>query len=81
MNKESIVEIFRGSDIEANYAAAIIKENGIRCIVRNAFSESIAAGWADGYPASSTALFVDEDDGEKAKALIKEAFNANQQSV
>lgn len=66
----AIVKVFIGTDIEANYIAALLMDEDIKCIVRNAFQASVTAGWADGSPMQSTEIFVYEEDAEKAQSIV-----------
>ncbi len=66
----ALVKVYIGSDIEANYIAALLQNEDIRCIVRNAYQASITVGWADGNPMQSTEIFVYEDDAEKAQGIV-----------
>ncbi len=67
--------IFIGTDIEANYIAAMLNEESIQCFVRNNFESSLGAGWADGSPEQSTELLVYTEDAEKAKAVVDSYLN------
>ena len=62
--------VFIGTDIEANYIAAMLQEEDIPCIVRNNFQTSVATGWADGNPNQSTELLVNAEDLEKAIKIV-----------
>lgn len=75
MQKKIIMEnrfesIYIGTDIEANYIAALLQDEDIPCIVRNNFQSSITIGWADGNPDQSTELLVNAEDVEKAKIIV-----------
>lgn len=67
--------IFIGSDIEANYVASLLNENNIECVLLNSLSQSIAAGWVNGTPSSSTELSVNKEDTEKAIQIIDKYLN------
>ena len=67
--------VFLGTDIEANYIAAMLQDEDIPCIVRNNFQSSITTGWADGNPDQSTELLVNAEDLEKAKQIVDSYFN------
>ena len=73
--EKGIVNIFIGTDIEANYIAAMLNEKSIQCFVRNNFQASINAGWADGSPDQSTELLVFPEDSEKAKEIVDNYLN------
>lgn len=62
--------VFIGTDIEANYVAAMLQEENIPCIVRNNFQSSVAVGWADGNSDQSTELLVNAEDSYKAKQIV-----------
>ena len=70
-----LTKIFLGTDIEANYIAAMLQDEDINCVVRNAFQASITVGWADGNPSQSTELFVNESDVEKARKIVENYMN------
>ncbi len=67
--------VFIGTDIEANYIAAMLQEEDIQCIVRNNFQSSITIGWADGNPDQSTELLVNAEDLEKALKIVDSYHN------
>ena len=73
--EKGLVKIFIGTDIEANYIAAILNEDSIRCYVRNNFESSLGAGWADGSSDQSTELLVYPADAEKAKIVVDSYLN------
>ena len=73
--EKGIVNIFIGTDIEANYIAAMLNEKSIQCFVRNNFQASLNAGWADGSPDQSTELLVFPEDSEKAKEIVDNYLN------
>lgn len=73
--EKGLEKIFIGTDIEANYIAAMLNEESIQCFVRNNFESSLGAGWADGSPEQSTELLVYTEDGEKAKAVVDSYLN------
>ena len=62
--------VFIGTDIEANYIAAMLQDEDIQCIVRNNFQSSINVGWADGNSYQSTELLVNAEDLEKAQKIV-----------
>ena len=67
--------VFIGTDIEANYIAAMLQDEDIPCIVRNNFQSSITIGWADGNPDQSTELLVNAEDLEKALKIVDSYHN------
>ena len=73
--EKGLESIFIGTDIEANYIAAMLNEESIQCFVRNDFQSSLGAGWADGSPEQSTELLVYTEDAEKAKAVVDSYLN------
>ncbi len=73
--EKGLEKIFIGTDIEANYIAAMLNEESIQCFVRNNFESSLGAGWADGSPKQSTELLVYTEDAEKAKAVVDSYLN------
>lgn len=70
--KNNLVEIYIGSDIEANYISSILAENNIDHIVENILNQSMSAGWASGSPYNSSIIRIDARDAEAAKQIIKE---------
>ena len=74
--KNNLVNLFVGSDIEANYIASLLIDNDIKCFVQNTLEESMSAGWASGSSDNSSILRVDISDKEKAKNIINEYLNA-----
>ena len=73
--EKGLVKIFIGTDIEANYIAAMLNEESVQCFVRNNFESSLAAGWADGNSDQSTELLIYPDDLEKAKSIVDSYLN------
>ena len=73
--EKGFVKIFIGTDIEANYIAAMLNDENIQCFVRNILESSLGAGWADGSPDQSTELLVYPDDAEKAQAIVDSYLN------
>ena len=67
--------VFIGTDIEANYIAAMLQDENIPCIVRNNFQSSITTGWADGNSDQSTELLVNAEDFEKAMKIVDSYLN------
>lgn len=70
--KNDLVNIFIGSDIEANYIAALLNDNQIKCLVQNTLEESLSAGWVSGSTYNSSIIRVEIDESEKSKQLIEE---------
>lgn len=73
--EKGLEKIFIGTDIEANYIAAMLNEESIQCFVKNNFQSSLNAGWADGNSDQSTVLLVYSEDSEKAKAIVDTYLN------
>lgn len=70
--KNDLVNIFIGSDIEANYIAALLNDNQIKCVVQNTLEESLSAGWVSGSTYNSSIIRVEVDKAEKSKQIIEE---------
>ena len=70
--KNDLVNIFIRSDIEANYIAALLNDNQIKCVVQNTLEESLSAGWVSGSTYNSSIIRVEIDESEKSKQLIEE---------
>ena len=70
--ENELIKMFVGSDIEAQYIASLLKENGIEAILRNSLEESLRAGWAAASPNNSTAIFVEAESQGKAEEIISE---------
>lgn len=64
--------MFVGSDIEANYVAALLTDNHIRCLVQNTLEESTSAGWASGSTYNGSIVRVGIEDADKAKKIIND---------
>ncbi len=73
--KNNLVNMFFGSDIEANYVAALLTENQVRCFVQNTLEESSSAGWASGSTYNSSIVRVEIEDEDKAKKIINDYIN------
>ena len=73
--EKGLEKIFIGTDIEANYIAAMLNEESIQCFVQNNFQSSLNAGWADGNSDQSTVLLVYTEDAEKAKTIVDSYLN------
>ena len=74
--KNNLVNLFVGSDIEANYIASLLIDNDIKCFVQNTLEESMSAGWASGSSDNGSIIRVDISDKEKAKNIINEYLNS-----
>lgn len=72
--KNDLINIFIGSDIDANYIAALLNDNQILCVVQNTLEESLSAGWVSGSTYNSSIIRVGIDDAEKSKQIIEEYF-------
>ncbi len=70
--KNNLVQIFIGSDIEANYIASLLKQNEIDCMVQNILEESCSAGWAAASSFNSSIIRISTNDFEKAKQIIND---------
>ena len=70
--ENNLVNLFVGSDIEANYIASLLIDNNVKCFVQNTLEESISAGWASGSSDNSSIVRVDISDAEQAKNIINE---------
>lgn len=70
--KNNYIEMYSGSDIEANYIASLLSDNNINYIIENVLNESISAGWANGSSYNSSIIKVVESDADKAKEIINE---------
>ena len=71
-----LIKIFTGSDIEANYVAALLKENKINYIIENRLNQSISAGWVSGSQENSSIIRVNVEDSQKALQLINEYYKS-----
>ena len=70
--ENNLIEIFIGSDIDANYISSILIENNIDCIVENTLTQSLSAGWVNGSQYNSTSICVNINDAKKARQIINE---------
>lgn len=73
--KNTLIEIYIGSDIESKYIASLLRENNINSIIQNTLEESMSAGWALGSPDNCTVIRIDEKDYKKAIEVIEEYKN------
>lgn len=71
-----LIKIFTGSDIEANYVAALLKESKIDHIIENRLNQSISAGWVSGSQENSSIIRVNIEDSQKALQLINEYYKS-----
>ncbi len=74
--ENDLIKIFTGSDIEANYVAALLKENKINYIIENRLNQSISAGWVSGSQENSSIIRVNIEDSQKALQLINEYYKS-----
>lgn len=74
--KNDLIKIFTGSDIEANYVAALLKENKIDHIIENQLNQSISAGWVSGSQENSSIIRVNIEDSQKALQLINDYYKS-----
>lgn len=69
---ESIVCVFTGSVLEADFIKSLLEESGIGAMVRNTMGESLVAGWVSGGPEDSGLVYVIENHEQEAKKIIEE---------
>lgn len=74
--ENDLIKIFTGSDIEANYVAALLKENKIDHIIENQLNQSISAGWVSGSQENSSIIRVNIEDSQKALQLINDYYKS-----
>lgn len=74
--ENNLVNLFVGSNIDANYIASLLIDNDIKCFVQNTLEESMSAGWASGSSDNSSIVRVDISDAEKGKFIINEYLNS-----
>lgn len=72
-----LIDVFYGSDIETNYIASILLENGINYIKENMLNQSISAGWASESTFNNCRIRVAIDDFDRAKEIINEYIKAS----
>lgn len=70
--ENNMIEIFIGSDIDANYISSLLVENDIDCKIENTLTQSISAGWVNGSQYNSTSICVNINDAKKARQIINE---------
>lgn len=78
--KNNLVDIFIGSDIEANFIASLLIDNQIKCIVQNILEESLSAGWVSGSTYNSSIIRVEIEDAEKSKQIIDEYLKISKEN-
>lgn len=78
--KNNLVDIFIGSDIEANFIASLLIDNQIKCIVQNILEESLSAGWVSGSIYNSSIIRVEIEDAEKSKQIIDEYLKISKEN-
>ena len=69
---ESLINVFTGSVLEADYIKSLLEESGIGAMVRNTMGESLVAGWVSGGPEDAGLVYVIEGHEEEAKKIIEE---------
>ena len=70
MEKDDIVKVFTGSDIEAGFISELLKGNGIECLTRNLLNEGLVAGWVSAMQGNGSAVYVSVSDKETALEII-----------
>ena len=71
-DQDSLILVFTGSNVDANFIKSILEDNGISCLVRDSLLESTMAGWASGSPEDSSRVFVEQENELAAKNLIEQ---------
>ncbi|HDO27531.1 MAG TPA: hypothetical protein ENH02_05385 [Bacteroidetes bacterium] len=71
---EEIQLVYTGSRAEGLWVQEILKENGIGSILKDTLASSVKGGWADGSPADALLIYVENNNLEKAKSILKEYF-------
>ncbi len=74
-NPKDLTSVFTGYQMKANFIMEILKDNNIPVVVHDRFNAGLQAGYVDGV-AGDVELLIEEEDVEKAKALIKEYENS-----
>lgn len=70
--ENNLIEIFTGSEIDANYIASILSENEIDFILVNTLNQSVSAGWASGSSYNCSIIRVHFEDADRTLKLINE---------
>lgn len=68
---DDLMKVYTGSSIEANYLVDLLKDNGIAAFSRDSLNESLIAGWVSGSQECSATIYVNRENVEKSKELIK----------
>jgi hypothetical protein len=69
---DNIIELFRGTFIDASYISELLEDNNIEFIIRDYQKESAIAGWAGGISEDSVSLFVSENDIDAASKILND---------
>ncbi len=69
---DELKRVYVGSRIEGLFLKEMLEEKGIGVMTKDAFQESISAGWADGLPGDRMRILVNADNYDAAKNLIDE---------
>ena len=67
---DEIGRVYVGSRVEGLFIKEMLEEAGIGTISKDALQASMQAGWADGLPADTVRIFVENENIDKAKSLI-----------
>lgn len=68
--KNDLVRVFTGSQVEVAYIAERLKENGIACLVKDDFQSGINAGFATSTP-DAIDIYVEQEKEQEAIVLIE----------
>lgn len=76
MNSEDkLVNVFTGSEVDANFIKTFLEDNGIACLLKNPFQESVIAGWVMPGSAENVQVFVAAKDMVQAKYFVEKFLN------
>jgi len=75
-NKDELIHVFTGSDVEVAQLVAELEAKGIKALIRNDFQSGVIAGFGGGVP-SGIDIFVNSSDAEKAQEIVNTIMNTD----
>lgn len=69
-NREELIHLFTGSEVDVQRLKAELEVNGINALIRNDFQSGVMAGFGGGVP-SAIDIYVASSDKDKANEILK----------
>lgn len=79
-NREDIVLLYTGTEINASVLKEILEENQIGALIKNSLKAGLTAGFGGGYSEAEAQLFVTQEHLDKAKEILDDFLKSLENS-